>query len=226
MTTTTYSKTTKWRLRVRNGHHEKITSLWLYPELDCSACVDDVYGEDGAAQLEYYCERIQEWHPEWWTADAVPILWSVIGGDDGFGREAAPCLANAQFVSDEYPFEHCLTFYHTPVNLKPVNDALRLLSSFLAWPCVTQSNWDFPARVNASRILSSSQHKFDPIDYSADHVFVLDLGWRTDLARARHLFPCRNNVSRAKTGLTTRDVRLAHLKHNLRLVEHRTDEFS
>jgi hypothetical protein len=79
------------------GHgHEKITNLHLYPELGCSSGVEEIDG-NGEEQLAYYCNYIQERHPEWWGADAVPILWSVVenrGEHSGFGTEAAPCLAN------------------------------------------------------------------------------------------------------------------------------------
>jgi hypothetical protein len=74
-----------WRLHCRNGLHTKTVRLWLYPELDCSACLDDVRDESGAAQLDYYCDYVRRRRPEWWAADAVPVYWSVMGNEDAFG---------------------------------------------------------------------------------------------------------------------------------------------
>ena len=100
-------KLEKWRLGSRRSDHVKLDRLYLYPELDCSSCVDDCYGETGEEQLAYYCDYIKRRYPQWWEADAVPIYWSVMGeGDSGFGCEAAPCN----------PGDNVLTYYRTPIN--------------------------------------------------------------------------------------------------------------
>src|SRR5262249_15250521 len=77
-----------WKLKSRRSDHVKVTRLWLYPELECSSCVDDCDG-NGEDQLAYYCEYIRTRYPQWWESDAVPIYWSVIGDGDGFGSETA-----------------------------------------------------------------------------------------------------------------------------------------
>jgi hypothetical protein len=35
------AKLERWRLANRKTNHIKVTALWLYPELDCSTCIDD-----------------------------------------------------------------------------------------------------------------------------------------------------------------------------------------
>jgi hypothetical protein len=87
--------------------HIKTTHLWLYPELECSACVDECDG-DGAEQSAYYCDYIRTHYSQWWQADAVPIYWSVIGDRDGFGSETAPCAANL-LRTYYYPPRHATT---------------------------------------------------------------------------------------------------------------------
>lgn len=100
----------KWRLASRRTSHVKITRLWLYPELDCSACVDDVYPASGEEQLAYYCDYIRKRYRDWWDADAVPIYWSVVGADAAFGSEKAPF--------DLTGGDNVLTYYYPPVNLR------------------------------------------------------------------------------------------------------------
>ena len=110
------AKLEKWRLRARRSNHIKTTTLWLYPELDCSSCVDDVYPAGGKEQLAYYCEYIRTGYGgryrHWWDADAVPIYWSVMGDDDGFGCEQAP------FHLDGGNGEDVLTHYYPPINVR------------------------------------------------------------------------------------------------------------
>jgi hypothetical protein len=77
----------KWRFKLRDTECEKVSPLWLYPELDCSSCVEDVEDQSGPGQLAYYVAVLQRRHPKWWGADAVPICWSVCG--EGI-FEAAP----------------------------------------------------------------------------------------------------------------------------------------
>jgi hypothetical protein len=101
---------TKWRLRGRNGH-EKITSLHLYPELDCSSCVDECDG-DGQEQLQYYCDYIKRRYSQWWEADAVPILWTIV---EDQGEHSGFCCES---------IDRMITFYPVVTNLKtgePIN---------------------------------------------------------------------------------------------------------
>src|SRR5262249_10587364 len=108
-----------WKLKSRRSDHVKVTRLWLYPELECSSCVDDCDG-NGEDQLAYYCEYIRTRYPQWWESDAVPIYWSVIGDGDGFGSETAPCAANLRVTERD----DILTYYYPPVDRKtgePIN---------------------------------------------------------------------------------------------------------
>jgi len=51
----TKTKLEKWRLRSRGSDHTKISSVWLYPELDCSSCIDDeASGEEQVAITAVY----------------------------------------------------------------------------------------------------------------------------------------------------------------------------
>ena len=101
----------KWRLSSRTGHHIKITNLWLYPELDCSACIDEAPKEaTGEDQLIFYVGHIKRRYPHWWDNDAVPIAWFVAGDGDGFGLERAPFNINDG--------DDIRTHYHTPINVR------------------------------------------------------------------------------------------------------------
>jgi hypothetical protein len=105
-------KLQQWHLQSRRYAHAKVTELYLYPELDCSACVqeldDDATGDE---QLRYYCDYIKNRYPQLWKDDAVPILWTVMGDGDGFGCEFAPCHSG---IRDD----NVLTYYHSPINVK------------------------------------------------------------------------------------------------------------
>jgi hypothetical protein len=110
------AKLEKWRLSSRRSNHAKITNRWLYPELNCSACIDDCDGDNGDDQLRYYVDYIQRRYPHWWESDAVSIYWTVMGDGDAFGCEQAPFDLNGG--------DNVLTFYRTPVKVKtgePVN---------------------------------------------------------------------------------------------------------
>lgn len=75
-----------WRFQNRRTECEFVGPLYLYPELDCSSCVDDVWWCGGDEQLAHYVQYL-EWHyPHWLNHDAVPIHWSVTGCQ----REFAP----------------------------------------------------------------------------------------------------------------------------------------
>ena len=95
----------KWRFRFHGNGFEKVTPLWLYPELDCSSCVDDVEDQTGAEQLAYYVDVVQRRHPRWWEADAAAIFWSIRG--EGI-FETAP--------NDEDGHKNFLTSFTPPVD--------------------------------------------------------------------------------------------------------------
>jgi hypothetical protein len=86
----------RWRFRSREGGFDRVTPLWLYPEIDCSSCVDEAEDQSGAGQLAYYVDYLQDHCPEWWDADAVPISWSVRG--DGV-YEYAPNKREENFLT-------------------------------------------------------------------------------------------------------------------------------
>lgn len=69
----------KWRFEHRRSGFEHVGPLYLYPELDCSSCVDDVHWCEGEEQLTYYVEYLERKYPHWLEQDAVPIYWSVSG---------------------------------------------------------------------------------------------------------------------------------------------------
>jgi predicted GIY-YIG superfamily endonuclease len=127
----------KWTFRGRTSGHVVRCDLVLYPELDCSAMVDDVYELDGEGQFEAYVQYLQRRHPEWLAADAVPIVWSVHAGwSDIF--EAAPFattsihgedfLAHYTWPEDAINGEP-LDWYQLPV----VNDRFPEFAKALAW---------------------------------------------------------------------------------------------
>ena len=91
-----------WRFRSRG--FERVSVLWLYPELDCWACIDDADVQSGVAQLAYYESYVQRRYPEMWEADAVRIDWFVEG--DGGVFEFAPTT----------PARNFLTFFSHPVD--------------------------------------------------------------------------------------------------------------
>jgi hypothetical protein len=68
-----------WRFRSLDSGFERTTTLWLYPELNCSSCVDDAEDQSGEGQLAYYVDYVRRRYPEWWNADAVSIYWAVRG---------------------------------------------------------------------------------------------------------------------------------------------------
>jgi hypothetical protein len=138
----------RWRFRGREYGNEKVSPLWLYPELNCSSCVDDADDQSGEGQLAYYVDYVQRRYPQWWNADAVEIMWSVRG--DGI-FEYAPV-----------PFEACddigenfLTFFTPPVDDKtgePLN-----------WWRLPVRNTRFPAFAKALGWLPSPFQQFAPL---------------------------------------------------------------
>lgn len=96
-----------WSFRSRKTDFEKQEKLFLYPELNCSSCVDDCYGTD-QNQFEYYCDYLRRHYPDEWEADSVSIYWSV----EPVG-EHAPCEANV----DAFGPKNFLAFYTDPTNV-------------------------------------------------------------------------------------------------------------
>lgn len=72
------AKVGAWTFRSIRSGIQRTSELWLYPELDCSACVDDVWDDDGQVQLDYYIEYIRKRYSDLWDQDAVPIYWTVM----------------------------------------------------------------------------------------------------------------------------------------------------
>ncbi len=83
----------RWTFASLHSGFERTSALYLYGELDCSAMVDDYYELDGEGQLARYVQYLEEHHPQWLSADAVPIIWFVRG---------AQTMENAPFQSGEY----------------------------------------------------------------------------------------------------------------------------
>lgn len=130
------NKTGRWRFSSRRSGYERQIDLQLYPELDCSAMVDEVHDLDGAGQFKEYVRYIENRYPQWLAEDAVPIVWSVTSGWEGV-FEAAP-------FTREVPWGDFLTHFTWPVDAKTgerldwfqlpvVNDRFPKFASALAW---------------------------------------------------------------------------------------------
>jgi predicted GIY-YIG superfamily endonuclease len=126
----------RWTFETRRSGHERRCDLVLYPELDCSAMVDDVYELDGHGQFEEYVQYLERHHPDWLEKDAVPIIWSVHSGWHGV-FEAAPFarsyigmdfLTHFTWPEDAVTGEP-LDWYALPV----VNDRFPEFAKALAW---------------------------------------------------------------------------------------------
>lgn len=105
---------------LRSGF-QKQGQLWLYPELNCSSCVDDCWSEDGYEQLEHYVDYIEAHQPEWLRVDAVPIYWFVDGrGDNGRGNcfEAAPFCSNTLRLDRQGNHINFLSYFSWPVSVR------------------------------------------------------------------------------------------------------------
>lgn len=100
----------QWLFRSRESGIERRVDLYLYPELDGSAVVDEYDYLDGEGQFEEYVQYLQRNHMDWLHADAIPIVWSVAG--PGI-CEAAP------FPQEEAPpWGDFLTAFTWPVDAK------------------------------------------------------------------------------------------------------------
>lgn len=131
----------RWRFARQLGGGQITTDLWLYPELDLSSCVDDVYWADGHEQLDYYIDQIQRHHPDWWAADAVPISWFV-RGTDGIA-EVAPFWPDPIGRKMPGPHEDFLAYFTWPIDATtgarldwfalPIRPRFEKLADALAW---------------------------------------------------------------------------------------------
>ena len=153
----------KWRFKLRGTGFFKTSPLWLYPELDCSACVEDAKDQSGAGQLARYVDVIRRRHPQWWEADAVLIEWSVCG--EGI-FETAP--------NDDRDCKNFLTLFTPPVDAEtgePLN-----------WWRLPVRNTLFPAFAKALGWLPSPFQEFAPLRSIVSNVTVLA---ETEEARAQ-----------------------------------------
>ena len=138
----------KWRFRSREDRFEMVSTLWLYPELNCSSCVNDADDQSGTGQLAYYVDYVQRGYPEWWEADAVPIYWSV-RGEPGIA-DHAPNSDYANRRGDNF-----LTFWTPPVDAKT--------GELLNWWRLPVRNDRFPAFAKALGWLPSPFQEFAPL---------------------------------------------------------------
>jgi predicted GIY-YIG superfamily endonuclease len=133
--------TGRWTFQSRRltGRELPQATSSLYPELDCSAMVDDAWELDGQGQFEEYVQYLERGHAEWLAADAVPIVWSVHDGNNGV-FEAAPFTA----WGDSVGWGNFLAHYTWPVDaingepldwyaLPVVNDRFPEFAKALAW---------------------------------------------------------------------------------------------
>jgi predicted GIY-YIG superfamily endonuclease len=135
----THAKSTatgRWAFTARRTRQEWQTDLQLYPELDCSAMVDDYWELDGEGQFEEYVRYIQRRYAQWWDTDAVPIVWAV---HNSWGQvfESAP-------YTEERPWGDFLTHFTWPIDavtgerldwfkLPVINDRFPEFSKALDW---------------------------------------------------------------------------------------------
>ena len=136
-----------WRFRSRWGGFGRVTPLWLYPEINCSSCVDEADDQSGEGQLAYYVDYLQRRYPEWWEADAVPIYWSVRG--DGVFEHAPN---NSRDYSGGKNF---LTEFTPPVDA--------VTGESLNWWRLPVRNTRFPSFPKALGWLPSPFQEFAPL---------------------------------------------------------------
>lgn len=128
----------RWTFENRRYGIQRRCDLILYPELDCSAMVDDVHELDAQGQFEEYVQYLERRHPEWLAADAVPIYWFVHSAWEGV-FEAAPYANESNTLGRDFLTEFTwptdaatgepLDWYALPV----VNDRFPEFAKALAW---------------------------------------------------------------------------------------------
>jgi hypothetical protein len=133
-----------WRFRFREGGYEHTATIWLYPELDCSACIDDADDQSGPGQLAHFVDYVRNQCPEWWAADAVPIYWCV-RGEPGVCEQAP--VANSD--------ENFLTFFTKPEDAET--------GERLNWWKLPVRNTRFPAFARALAWTPSPFQPFAPL---------------------------------------------------------------
>lgn len=129
----------QWVFRSRESNWEKRANLFLYPEVECSAMVDEVHYLDGEGQFEEYVQYLERRYPEWLDADAVPIIWSVRS------RESVDSIyETAPFQPFAPGWGDFLTHFTWPVDAKTgerldwyrmpvINDRFPEFAEALAW---------------------------------------------------------------------------------------------
>lgn len=122
----------QWLFQSRESGVERCIDLYLYPELDGSAVVDEYHYLDGEGQFEQYVQYLQQQHRNWLRADAVPIVWTVRGSGVA---EAAP------FMEPEVPWGDFLTHFSWPIDSKS--------GEYLDWLQLPVINDRFPEFVKA-----------------------------------------------------------------------------
>jgi predicted GIY-YIG superfamily endonuclease len=101
-----------WTFEARRHGQQRTTDLHLLAELDGSAMVDDYDWLDGEGMLEKYVQYIKRHHSDWLEADAVPILWTVVGRGTS---EFAPFQAGKfSVMSATGPHEDFLSYFSWP----------------------------------------------------------------------------------------------------------------
>jgi hypothetical protein len=130
----------RWEFKNRRSGYRRQCDLVLYPELDCSAMVDDYYHLNGDDQLREYVRYLEDRYPQWLEADAVPIYWSVETPAWDLGEGAPPFLGS--HVKESIP--HFLDYFTWPTDvntgerldwfsLPVVNDRFPEFAEALAW---------------------------------------------------------------------------------------------
>lgn len=130
----------RWEFRNKRSGYRRQVDLVLYPELDCSAMVDDYYNLNGDDQLREYVQYLEQRYPQWLEADAVPIYWSVETPAWDLGEGAPPFLG----AHLEQPMPNFLDYFTWPTDvntgarldwfsLPVVNDRFPEFAEALAW---------------------------------------------------------------------------------------------
>lgn len=157
----------RWVFRSRESGVEWRTELRLYPELDGSSVVDEYHYLDSEGQFEHYIQYLKRHHMDWLHANAVPIVWSVLGAGIG---ESAPFLQ-----AEPRPAGDFLTHFTWPVDatsgdyldwyqLPVVNDRFPEFAKALAWtPSPMQPTCPFRSLLQ-SRWGAMGQQKADYIN--------------------------------------------------------------
>ena len=88
---------------------ERITALWLYPEIDCSSCVDDADDQSGSGATGLF----RSLHPAAVTRSSGRLTRCRLGGESAATECCRACAMQALFAGPEA----------LPQNLHPPVDA-------------------------------------------------------------------------------------------------------